>query len=126
MTSARLLDLGTRLAQALAGEGGRAALLRDLDRGEGLLLFDALRRPLARTESAERTPPTDLPAVDEPARLADGSLALPLCVGQSRLGWLVAFGPKARRADEDALRLAATLLALDLALRPRTRDRQLA
>ncbi len=120
MTSARLLDLGMRLAQALAGEGGRAALLRDLDRGEGLLLFDALRQPLAWSESAGRTPPEDLPAGDEPAQLSDGSLALPLRVGETRLGWLLAFGPKARRADEDALRLAATLLALDLARDRRT------
>ncbi len=115
MTSARLLDLGTRLAQALADEGGRAALLRDLDRGEGLLLLDAKRRPIAQSDNAGRTPPIDLPIGDEPAHVTDGSLVLRLRVGETPLGWLVAFGPKARRADEDSLRLAATLLALDLA-----------
>ena len=115
MTSARLLDLGARLAQALASEGGREALLRALDRGEGLLLLDSRRRPIARTESAPQSPPSDLPADDRPASLADGSLVVPLCVGEQPLGWLVALGVKARRADEDTLRLAATLLALDLA-----------
>ena len=115
MTSARLLDLGARLAQALASGGGRDALLRTLDRGEGLLLLDSRRRPIALTESAPQTPPSELPADDRPASLADGSLAVPLRVGEQQLGWLVALGAKARRADEDTLRLAATLLALDLA-----------
>ena len=115
MTSARLLDLGARLAQALASEGGREALLRTLDRGEGLLLLDSRQRPIARTESAPQSPPSDLPADDRPATLADGSLVVPLRVGEQQLGWLVALGVKARRADEDTLRLAATLLALDLA-----------
>ncbi|MGC8485044.1 MAG: PucR family transcriptional regulator [Candidatus Baltobacteraceae bacterium] len=114
MTSARLLDLGARLAQALASEGGHDALLGTLDRGEGLLLLDTQRRPIARTESAPQTFPSELPADGEPARFADGSLAVPLRVGERRLGWLLAFGAKARRSDEDSLRLAATLLALDL------------
>ena len=115
MTSARLLDLGARLAQALASDEGRDALLFALDRGEGLLLLDAQQHPIARTAPAPQRPPSELPSDGEPVRLSDGSLVLPLSVGEWRLGWLVAFGAKAHRADEEALRLAATLLALDLA-----------
>ena len=124
MTSARLLDLGARFAQALAGEGGRGALLRELDRGEGLSLLDLRESPIARAGRPPHAAAIELTESDEPVTLGDGALALPLHVGGERLGWLVAYGPAARRAENDALRLAATLLALDLARDRRSTHRR--
>ena len=115
MTSARLLDLGARLAQALAGVGGRAALLRELDAGEGLTLCDSRGLAIAHVGPPAHAAPFVLPADDAATTTGDGSLALPLHTGDEPLGWLVAHGPAAGRAPNEALRLAATLLALDLA-----------
>ncbi len=124
MTSARLLDLGARLAQALASEGGRDAVLRELDRGTGLRLLDARQHSVAQSGSPAPTVPSELPESTEPVAFGDGSLALPLSIGGERLGWLVAYGPNERRAETDALRLAATLLALDLSRDRRAGDRR--
>ncbi len=120
MTSARLLDLGARLAQALASEGGRDAVLRELDRGAGLCLLDARGHAVAQSGSPDSAVPIDLPESEEATTLGDGSLALAVSIAGERLGWLVAFGPDGRRAEGEALQLAATLLALDL-----SRDRRI-